>query len=544
VGFYGSVKLVNELRQTVDMIRVLMGNEEHVGSLDLISETLYSFLLTRSRLLNGGDEEEYETVALSEGIKMVHYESSIPRLDLRGMKSLSGVAEELNEIVEVIGSDMGADFLGIIGAELDALAECLTSEKSDGNLPFEGSLASRWAGNILESRFSFLEMFVSSPVDGSFPREFVNESTGWNEMGARLRGSLRPIVLGLLRMDRLGSAMGAYKDAVMGRVRHFSKEGVLDSPRDTSTYDYLLNYRPLTFEAFMRMMVMVYMNFLYVIQYSALVNEVIEGILEDAKRDEVFDSMMDLHSPGPRVARVDEVGDEDSSLRSSTVSMDRKSASVGRRDSFSGGRTLVDEMTIESAHIVNSVADLCYAKCSKLIVSRGDQNSRLNPGEFYRLFGSTWEFVCGCEHIAGYAGLGLKSTMLGQAKSFLSFFHDEKSKQLAMLIENEQWTQAVVPNDFQQIVEIILNAADAPISATQFDLATRVSRDLARGERNEGKVLMVKDERFYTVGCLLLFLKMLTEYMKCMDNIPGLITECLNRILEILKVCFLILYNT
>jgi hypothetical protein len=100
-----------------------------------------------------------------------------------------------------------------------------------------------------------------------------------------------------------------------------------------------------------------------------------------------------------------------------------------------------------------------------------------------------------------------------------------------------------------------LNAANAPISAMQFDLATRMSHDFGseRGEDGDlgspgelkpsepvsGKYLLVDGERFYTVGCLLLFLKMLTEYMKCMDNIPGLMTECLNRILEILKVCFL-----
>jgi hypothetical protein len=40
VGIYGSVLLVNEVRQTVDMINVLMESGEYVGSLDLINETL------------------------------------------------------------------------------------------------------------------------------------------------------------------------------------------------------------------------------------------------------------------------------------------------------------------------------------------------------------------------------------------------------------------------------------------------------------------------------------------------------------------------
>jgi hypothetical protein len=41
VRVYGSVKLVNEVRQTMDMILVLMASGEFVGSLDLISETLF-----------------------------------------------------------------------------------------------------------------------------------------------------------------------------------------------------------------------------------------------------------------------------------------------------------------------------------------------------------------------------------------------------------------------------------------------------------------------------------------------------------------------
>jgi hypothetical protein len=185
---------------------------------------------------------------------MMHFESIIPRLDLRGVKSLSGVAVSLNEIVETIGADMDAEFQAVVGEEMDAVANVLPSTEAvrrDGVLPFEGSLAERWARNIMESRFSFLERLVASPVDIKLPSEFVigNGGIKWMETGERLREALLPIVHGLLRMGRLGSALEVYKDALLVRVRHFSKmyypEGGADTPASTkisstqATYDYV-----------------------------------------------------------------------------------------------------------------------------------------------------------------------------------------------------------------------------------------------------------------------------------------------------------------
>jgi hypothetical protein len=199
----------------------------------------------------------------------------------------------------------------------------------------------------------------------------------------------------------------------------------------------MFNYRPLTrlltgmsFEKFVGMLQMVYMSLLYVLQYTALVNSVIEGILSDARIDGVADSP--IQSTGSFKRNVQESVGEDReaslpSVSSSTVSLEEKSDSLSRRDSVGGQKTLVDEMISESSEIVNTVADLCYMRCSKLISVRSEQNSRLNPAEFYHLFGSTWEFVCGGESInTGHTCVGLKSTMLSQAKSFLSFFHDER----------------------------------------------------------------------------------------------------------------------
>ena len=73
-----------------------------------------------------------------------------------------------------------------------------------------------------------------------------------------------------------------------------------------------------------------------------------------------------------------------------------------------------------------SACDLAHVRCAKLIGVRSDQNAMLNPNDFYRLFGATWEFVAGAEAITGRLCFGLKGTMMSQVS--LSFKLREKFK--------------------------------------------------------------------------------------------------------------------
>jgi len=233
-------------------------------------------------------------------------------------------------------------------------------------------------------------------------------------------------------------------------------------------------------------------------------------------------------------------------------------------DTFSSTPTLTSsfqEMLADSADILYSSCDLIHMRCSKLVGVRSEANAQLNASQFYPLFGGTWEFVCAGEALNGRVCFGLKSTMLSQAKAFLNFFHEEKSKQIALLIENEQWAQAEVPVDFQNIIEMILSGdsgsvgtptggsaavldEDAPEdqSESESDLSSFSSppsapvSTLEQSGQQGSKFLVVDGQNFYTVGCLLLFLKMLTDYMRCVDHVPGLTNDVLNRVLEVLKL--------
>lgn len=111
--------------------------------------------------------------------------------------------------------------MNVIIGEIDTIPNLvpdlknIPKESRNGmQLPFPNSPATGWIRNIISAKFSFLENNVpATPVE---PLKIE-----WDE---KLQTRLYPLVLGLLRMDRLGSAMQLYKDTLLQRIKFFTKK--------------------------------------------------------------------------------------------------------------------------------------------------------------------------------------------------------------------------------------------------------------------------------------------------------------------------------
>lgn len=133
----------------------------------------------------------------------------------------------------------------------------------------------------------------------------------------------------------------------------------------------------------------------------------------------------------------------------------------------------------------------------------------------------------------------------------------ERTKQLTMLVDNEQWMQAEVPIDFQQMVnKITKNFTDGPLKTSKspnsahladLDIASNLidngadkSKDddepLQQSNPNMQMYLMVKGKPYHVVPSSLLFVKMLDEYVTCATSMSSIANDILNRLLEIIKV--------
>lgn len=212
----------------------------------------------------------------------------------------------------------------------------------------------------------------------------------------------------------------------------------------------------------------------------------------------------------------------------------------------------------EAGDVLFGVCELCHIRAAKLISIRAEQNVLLNTTDFYRLFGATSQFLQATEALCQRMVFPLKGALLAQAKQYIAHFHEEKAKQICLLLENEQWAQQDIPIDFQQITDELqlckstrkqslkdeedvkeketdlevdlTSSALAPIPPTKHNVGDKHSQSKTITH------LTVDGQKYYVVGTVLLFLKMLTEYVNQCQHISPLSPDILNRVFEILKV--------
>ena len=115
---------------------------------------------------------------------------------------------------------------------------------------------------------------------------------------------------------------------------------------------------------------------------------------------------------------------------------------------------LVDRVSVNSHDLVLSVHELAHIRGAKLLELRKEVNVSIPVRAFSKLYQSTTQFIEASEVLASKKrALGLHGVITSQAKGFLDHFHQEKVSIIASLIENETWTQAEIPAEFQKLVD-------------------------------------------------------------------------------------------
>lgn len=209
---YGGVKLVAEVRQTQPMIRILLDQGDYVAALDMIEHT--------TLVLRGGDahtkaaDEAKEQTIIAQGVTLIQNASSVSQnLDLRRVKALTSFSAQLLNLSRTIGSMMETEFVKAIVSDVQETVATMDTSKVSSRISH--APASNWVQNMINNKYSFAT--VSSPVATTIdPSIIVDEE--------RLKSRLLPLVLGLLRMDRLGSAFQAYKEALLKEIKQLSKK--------------------------------------------------------------------------------------------------------------------------------------------------------------------------------------------------------------------------------------------------------------------------------------------------------------------------------
>jgi hypothetical protein len=208
-------------------MQVMLNKGDYVGALDLME---YS-----GRTLNGSQDKQslaspislsesqiFESRKVGEGVTQHSVKNYISqRVDLKGVKSLAHLPLQLIEISRTLHSVMEADLLNILTNDLSKVVARPLSIESASNrtLNFVSPLLEKapvrpWIDKILDFNYDPAE----APVTLKLP------STELLSSEKELKDKLTPVILGLMRMNRLTDSLNSYKTKLLQDIKILSKK--------------------------------------------------------------------------------------------------------------------------------------------------------------------------------------------------------------------------------------------------------------------------------------------------------------------------------
>ncbi|KAJ2003654.1 hypothetical protein GGI04_002890 [Coemansia thaxteri] len=445
------------------------------------------------------------------------------------------------------------------------------------------------AAIVLRDMREFVDDGLACSVDGLLSNEQLDIYQ------ANLAMQLTPFICGLVRTGGIASALKSYRDSLMSETAALI-ESLYPSgfPRcrghamfNDATQQRILSsaVRAQTFDQFRTMLRQQQELLLLIISHVGMARRAILIVLDENRP-----------MPGDGASSDSAYADTASSRpseRPPPLGLAESGAITPLSKRYDSAKS---EVLRSLNDTFDSFMDVAHVRCAKLLNHRSEQNSRLSLTGFHSLYTLIWQFITQYERLGGKMCFGLRGTLTAQAKAFLANFHTEKSRQIQILIENEQWVQAEVPVDFQNLVNQVVDTAlapedrpdgesrsalllmpdggesglsvhgaaaggslqtvprtplimspESPLSARSMEsvAALHAGVALARQDSDAASIrsvdtagmglMHIGDEAFHVVGCSLVLVKSVVEYLQCAVNIPTLATDVLQRLVEVLK---------
>ncbi|KAJ2964903.1 hypothetical protein NQZ79_g350 [Umbelopsis isabellina] len=512
---YNGIQLVKEIRSSQPMIQILLNQGDFFAALDLIDDA--------KGKLHGEEESEYEREEGQNGSdadRAVVRQNSVkllPNWNMQAIRALINFSSQLDEMYNAVGTIMEHDFINTLLSDFTLYIDEIDIESVSREI-LESGLSSATSRAYKNHEVSSMQTMTKT-------RELES-----------LRDRMEPATMGLIRSKQVKRSLQLYRDRLLSETKtSISKQYPL-SIIDTQTKDQdqedgaqkessglSKQLKSMPFDNFFKTLLSIYAVIFSVIKRAICYHQILKELFEIADSRELFHDL-DLQvysSPnGNQVASP-------KSPKDTLVS------------------AVVQDLLQDSNAIIFSVADMGHVRCAKLVGVRADQNAQLNPTDFYRFFDATWAFINISEKICGRTSFGLRGAIISQTKAYINNFHMERTKQEALLIENEQWSSTEVPKDFQEIVDRIRAVAAPSVldktSMTEILFPTAGtgqagSSDSSKDRGEPTKFLHIDDQSYFVVGCSLLIIKMLEDYLKCMIKLDGMTVDIMQKMIELLKL--------
>ncbi|EES11829.1 vacuolar protein sorting-associated protein 54, chloroplastic [Sorghum bicolor] len=573
------VTAVGRIRELREVVRVLTG--DLVGAARQVQE----LNATRGNL-----------VALQQKLTVILYVSQaltalkllVAAADCAGALDVIDDLQNLLDTDELAGLYCFRHIRDQLGTSLDSVNSILSAEFVHAAVP---------DGKAVDAMIlSTVKRKASSPLNGTDHEGNVDE-----EESFILRDRLLPLIICLLRTDKLPAVLRIYRDTLITVMKASIKATVAEllpvltarpidsdsvtgdraTDADAGGQSLANKLRSLSSEGFVQLLSAIFRIVQVHLQQAAEVKRIVEWIMGNLDGTLSGDSSNSTLQHGGSV--ISDTQENDSSRGSNTIT--RSTSKIpfvqGKTNDFSIINSIKNvraDVLRENTEAVFAACDAAHGRWAKLLGVRAALHPRLRLQEFLIIYNITEEFIAATEKIGGRLGYNIRGILQQQSKQFVDYQHNVRMTKIKAVLDQETWVAVDVPEEFQAIVLSLSSTYSSvngmempsPDDNLKFSDHRPTSQELtysAENNADNGKVTSTGESKvestsqtennvagnlkstlqtivhggvgYHMVNCGLILLKMLSEYVDISKCLPSLSLEVVQRVVEILK-----LFNT
>ncbi|KAG8365685.1 hypothetical protein BUALT_Bualt18G0132200 [Buddleja alternifolia] len=308
------------------------------------------------------------------------------------------------------------------------------------------------------------------------PNGIYDEVRLEEERASNFQDQLLPLIIGLLRTGKLPAVLRIYRDTLASDIKtsvkitvlnmplesdSISAEGMVDTDGGGSSLGSKL--KSLSPDGFVKLLEEIFKIVQTRLLRASEVKRAIEWIMGNLNGHYAAASVAAAIAHGAAAPEMAQETDVHASSFSPQSSRNvTKVPSIQGRGYDAASQNLSKnfraDILRENAEALFAACDAAHGRWAKIVGIRSQIHPKLRLQDFLSVYNISQEFISSTEKIGGRLGYSIRGTLQSQAKSFIEFQHESRMAKMRALLDQENWAEIDVPDEFQSIVTSLFNS--------------------------------------------------------------------------------------
>lgn len=463
-------------------------------------------------------------------------EDQRPAIDLRGVRALQGVDEELSRLRQRAGLGYESRFLDDL---LTDLRQHVSSVPADATLQ-------RWGATFLRSRGGGRSAPAASPAYMSFDD--------------KLRSRLHTQLVGLSRSKYTMPAATSFKTAVQREMKSLIRKHLPSSSDDDN--DSMMSAsthggRGLSQQKKSSILAR-NLRAMDASDAFEMLKNIYTGVSEALRRLSVqVKVLLDITSGlGSSAA-------SQSAVRSPSRSSDPQGAEDSTQSG--GGRANSADVigaqeetlqVLDMSSLLGQAVDIVQSQMVKVLKVRSEQTLYLDLDDFLRYFSLNRMFADECEAISGRSGTALKTVVDNQIRDYIARFSDSQRHHIVEVMDSDKWEAKDFSDAENAVLSRILSASTSEVdswlqaskiwaspeeaassaTATAEPASTENTTTVNGAGKEKVRTATFDDQRYIIPESAVTMMYTIERFEQLAANIPSMTVEIGTNLAECLKL--------